>query len=296
LRGLGGVPNIPPVIGRQGSHLLAALGAALLLAAAALPAFAAAEVENHTFVNPANIQPSGDANATVGVATLYPDTIEVPSYPGTITKVTATILDLSSGRPEDIDMALVSPDGTAVMLMSDACGNESQHLGGDDWTFDDDASIFLSRIGCRPGELASFKPTNYFEEEHPDELEVLGVGPSEPHNELAEFDGEEPGGTWQLYVLDDSMGVVGFEIGGWSLSIDVEGPPPTTPPVTTPPATGTTTPPATGGATVTAPPAPAPAAKPKRTGRRAAALARCKKKKAGTARRRCRIHARALPV
>src|ERR1700743_1839672 len=229
---------MPPVIGRPERRLITALGAALLLALAALPAGAAAEVETHTFVNPANIQPSGDANATLGVATLYPDTIEVPSYPGTIIKVTATILDLGSGRPEDIDMALESPDGTAVMLMSDACGNESHNLGGDDWTFDDDASTFLSRIGCRPGELASFKPTNYFEEEHPDEMDVLGVGPSEPHNELADFDGSEPGGIWQLSVLDDSPGVVGFGIGGWSLSLDIEAPPTRAP--VTPPATGTT--------------------------------------------------------
>jgi subtilisin-like proprotein convertase family protein len=283
--------------GRCGGRL-AALVAVLALGAAAIPAGAAAEVETHTFVNAANLHPTGDANDTFGIANLYPETIEVPFYAGTITKVTTTIVDLDSGRPEDIDLALVSPDGTAVMLMSDACGNDSQNLAGDDWTFDDDASIFLSRIACRTDEVASFKPTNYFEEEHPDQLEVNGGGPPGPYlNELAEFDGKAPGGLWQLYVLDDSMGVVGFEVGGWSLSIGV-APPPTTTPVTTPPATGTTTPPATGGGgtAVTAPLGPSPVAKPKRTGRRAAAVARCKKKTSGKARRRCRAHARTLPV
>ena len=126
---------------------------------------------------------TGDANSVVGPANVYPATIEVPAYPALITKVTATVIDLGSGEPEDIDMALVGPDGTTVMLMSDACGKGG--LQDDNWTFDDEAPTFLSRLGCGSGEDASFKPTNYFEEATPDDMVVDGVGPAGPFHKLA---------------------------------------------------------------------------------------------------------------
>jgi hypothetical protein len=273
-------------------RLRVALGLAFALAALS-PAMAAAEIQTHTFVDVGNLFPDGNANSLVGPANVYPATIEVPPYPALITKVTATVIDLGSGEPEDIDMALVGPDGTTVMLMSDACGKGG--LQGDNWTFDDEAPTFLSRLGCGRGEDASFKPTNYFEEATPDNMVVGGVGPGGPfHNSLEEFDGLIPGGLWKLYVLDDSEQVVGFGIAAWSLTIDVDAldlPP--EPPATTPPASGV-------GPVTTAPPVtvapPPPAAAPKRTGRRAAALTKCKKKSPGKPRRRCRAHARKLPV
>jgi hypothetical protein len=48
------------------------------------------------------------------------------------------------------------------------------------------------------------------------------------------------------------------------------------------------------GATVSPPPGPAPAAGP--TGKRAAALKKCKKKKSKKARKKCKKKARKLPV
>ncbi|HEX4305721.1 MAG TPA: hypothetical protein VHZ54_06785 [Solirubrobacterales bacterium] len=270
---------------------------ALILVAVAAPAGAAAAVEERTFLDSENLFPSGDANGTFGPANVYPAEILVPAVPGVVTKVTPTILDLGSGRAEDIDMALVAPGGAAVMLMSDACG--SGGLVGNDWTFEDEAPTFLSQIDCEKGETGTFRPTNYFEEEHPDQLELSpGDGPPGPYgNELAALDGTPPGGDWSLFVLDDSSGVVGFEVGGWALTLQIETPPPSD--TTSPPAD--TSPPASGGGgaapvATPAPPPPAPAAKPKRTGRRAAALRKCKKKKPGKARARCRVHARKLPV
>jgi hypothetical protein len=53
-----------------------------------------------------------------GPATHYPSTIEVAGVAGAVTKVTATVLDFGSSSPDDIDMALVGPNGAQVMLMS----------------------------------------------------------------------------------------------------------------------------------------------------------------------------------
>ena len=39
---------------------------------------------------------------------------------GTITRVTATLTDLSHGYPDDVDVMLVSPGGQSVLLLSDA--------------------------------------------------------------------------------------------------------------------------------------------------------------------------------
>jgi hypothetical protein len=297
LRGVGAVVRIAAVSGHGGRRRWGGSVAALIavFAVAALAPTGAAAAEEQTFAKVGELFPSGDANGTFGPANEYPARIVVPPTPGTVVKVSVTVLALSSGRPEDIDMALVGPNGRAVMLMSDACGDEAHHLNGSLWTFEDEAPTFLSKLGCPSGGTSAFKPTNYFEEEHPDQLEVRpGEGPPGPYgNELAVFDGIEPTGDWDLYVLDDDAQVVGFGLDGWTLNLDVEPPPPTTipPPATTPP-------PATVGPApiITAPTPPAPVAKPKRTGRRAAALAKCKKKKTSKARLRCRVQARKLPA
>jgi hypothetical protein len=65
---------------------------------------------------------------------------------------------------------------------------------------------------------------------------------------LSVFNGSNPNGTWQLYVIDDAAGDVG-SITGWSLDISA-----TTPVDTTPPTVTATSPqgPAARTATVTA--------------------------------------------
>jgi hypothetical protein len=261
-----------------------ALGLALglVLALAMLtPASALAEVQSQTYSHIGDLYPGGDANATIGPAIEYPSTIQVPFVPGLITKVTATLYGFGSGEPEDADIALVGPDGTTVMLMSDACGTGP--LENDRWTFDDEAPVPLSHAACSTNQVASFKPSDFTDPGLPDDMAVQG-GPAGPYlSSLAAFDGLIPGGAWRLYALDDQSGTVGFAFSAWSVSISVETPAPVVE------APGAPTAPA-GGTVTTAPPAPT------HTGRRARALARCMKKPAGKARRHCRAHARKLPV
>jgi hypothetical protein len=269
---------------RPYDHLLATCTAVLL--AALVPALARAETR--TFVNLQGVAPSQGAGS-FGPANIYPSTIVVSGVPGTISHVSVTMIELASANADDIDMALVGPDEEVVMLMSDACGDNG--LTGEDWTFDDSAGTFLSDNGpCAPAQHGSFKPSNY-EDPALDDL-TLGGGPAGPYlNSLSSLANGSPDGSWKLFLTDDHVGVLGFETGGWTLTLEIEPPPPP-PPVLVPTLTPTATAPATP---VTTPIAPVttPSAK---TGRRAAALKRCKTKKTSKARLACRRKAHKLPV
>lgn len=260
------------------------LGLAVLLALL-VPAGASAATFN--FFSTTGLGPSGGAG-TIGPATSYPSTIEVAGLQGPLTKVTATIIDFGSGVPDDVDMLLAGPEGEQVMLMSDACG-EGKFFDNDTWTFDDEAVAPLPDNGpCASNQAASFKPSNYVG--GAPEPDQFGAGGSifPPYDEtLSAFVGTDPNGPWDLFVLDDHEGAVGFEITGWALTLTVADPPPPSPP-----STGTTPP----AAAPTGPPAPPPTTQPKRTGKRAAALKRCKQKKTKAKRVKCRARARKLPV
>ena len=54
----------------------------------------------------------------------YPSTITVSGLTGVITDVNVLLNDIRYTFPEDLDVLLVHPDGTSVLVMSDAGGNE----------------------------------------------------------------------------------------------------------------------------------------------------------------------------
>ncbi|OJU85252.1 MAG: hypothetical protein BGO11_18520 [Solirubrobacterales bacterium 70-9] len=264
----------------------------LLLALPGLTVAAAAETR--TFLNLDHEFPTGDANGLFGPATHYPSTITVAGVPGTVTKVTATVIDLGSSSPDDIDMALVGPDGAQVMLMSDACGVSPSRFEEVTLTFDDAAPSFLSDNGpCASGQVSTFKPSNY-ENPELDDFSKEGGGPPPPYtNALSALAGGSPDGDWKLYVLDDNAAAIGFTFVGWALNLEVEPPPapaPTIETVTVPgPSTTVPTP-------SPSPSKPVPRAAPAKTGKRAAALAKCKAKKTKGQRAKCRQKARQLPL
>lgn len=245
----------------------------VLLVVALAPTVARADT--HTFLNTEGYGPS-EVGGTVGPANHYPSTVAVSALSGTVTKVTVTTFDLTAGN--ELDMALVGPNGAQVMLMSDACGSEAAKH--DYLTFDDSASQFVNGASCPLGQRGSVLPTNYGDPES-DVLSVKG-GPSGPFsNQLSAFNGISPNGDWNLFMLDDQAGVFGFEMGGWALTLEVEPPAPIPP---TP--------------VIVQVPAPAPISAPilAQTGKRAAALARCKAKKTTKARKSCRSKAQKLPL
>lgn len=263
---------------------------ALLLAALA-PASAAA-AETRTFTKIEHQFPSGDSNGSFGPSNTYPSTISVAGVPGTVKTVTVTLFGLDSANPDDIDMALVGPNGGQVMLMSDACGANPKTIERETWTFADAAAGFLSDNGpCAPEQIGSFRPSNY-ENPELDNLSKEGGGPPPPYgNSLAALAGGSAEGEWKLFILDDNKTVIGFELSAWALNLEVEPPPPAPPVVRTVTVPGPTV-------TVVAPSSASSGSKaaPAKTGKRAAALARCAKKKSKEERAKCRAKARKLPL
>jgi subtilisin-like proprotein convertase family protein len=259
------------------------VGAALLLALL-VPAGAVA-AENRTFLTLGEQFPTGDGNLQFGPALDYPSTVSVAGVAGVVTNVTVTIFSLVSGNPDDIDMVLVGPNEEQVMLMSDACGSGT--ITERTWTFDDAAPTFLSDNGPCAGTLGTFKPSNY-EDPALDDLSKEGGGPPPPYsNALSDLAGGSPEGEWELFVLDDKSGFVGFGFNAWALTLEIEPPPPPAPLIQTvflpaPPAL------TASGTAITPKPAP--------TGKRAAALAKCKTKKSNAQKARCKAKARKLPV
>jgi hypothetical protein len=233
-----------------------------------LPAFAGADTR--TFTNTQNLGPSG-SNASSGPAKQYPSSIVVSGVPGTVTKVTVTLVDLASASGDDIDMAMRGPNGQTVMLMSDACGESPNDLAGEDWTFDDAAPTFLSDNGpCTHSQTASFMPSNYLPPPgtEVDDMNVAPLGapnaPAPPYlNKLSFLAGGSPNGSWALFVRDDNAtGFVGFSIPAWTLTLEVQ-----------PPATQSNNPPAPSPST------PAKKKKCKKKKGKAAVAKKCKKKK-----------------
>jgi subtilisin-like proprotein convertase family protein len=154
------------------------------------------------------------AAGSSGVGAPYPSTISVAGADNTTTQVTVELLGLAHTFPADVDVLLVAPTGRSLTLMSDHSGDGGTRVTGVDLTFSDDAGSRLPE--SEPLASGTYLPTNWDDGE-PDTWMPPGSLDSGA-TELATFDGDDPNGTWSLYVADDSNGDVGW-IGGWCLTI-----------------------------------------------------------------------------
>ncbi len=165
---------------------------------------------------PAVTNLSNTATITIpasGNASPYPSTITVPPTTGTVSDVNVTLSNFSHGFPSDVDVVLVSPGGQSVILMSDAVGSAA--VAGRTYTFDDSAAATLS-AGAPTG---TYRPTNTA---GPDNFPAPGPGSITNINpQLAAFNGIDPTGNWNLYVVDDANPDGGSFAGGWTLSLTV---------------------------------------------------------------------------
>jgi len=168
-----------------------------------------------TFLSPVATNFSNQAAITIpdhGVGSLYPSTINVAGLAGEVTKATVILNGLTHTFPRDVNVLLVSPSGSSVLLMS--------HTGGGNavtnpitLTFDDAAPSSLSTGG--PLTTGTFKPTSY-----PGTVAFPAPAPSSSYGSaLKAVNGQSPNGAWSLYVLDDASGDGGLIAGGWSLSL-----------------------------------------------------------------------------
>lgn len=149
-------------------------------------------------------------------ATPYPATINVNGINGLVTKVTATLLNVSHTSPSDIDAVLVSPTGQGLLLMANTGGGNA--IAGVNLTFDEAATNRLPQFGQIVS--GTFQPTAYFP--------VTAFPPPAPPapyaTNLASFNGSNPNGNWLLYVIDDTPLDAGAVSNGWSLSFTTAQP------------------------------------------------------------------------
>jgi hypothetical protein len=159
---------------------------------------------------------SADTNVIIndnGPASPYPTTVVVSGLTGqVITDLNVTIKNLSHTQVQDVDILLVAPDGTNIVLMSDNGGTSA--ATNVTLTFDDAA---LGTIGSGPIAGGTYKPENI------GAGDVFPGGPaSPPVTTLGAFNGLDPNGTWELRVVDDTFldsGSFGDPLGAWLLDI-----------------------------------------------------------------------------
>jgi subtilisin-like proprotein convertase family protein len=183
------------------------------------------QIDNHTVVTGNSYCNTGivffaDAGSP-GVSTPYPSHVFVSGVTGTVNKVTVQLKTLNHIRPDDIEILLVGPTGAGLVLMSDA-GGTTVPVGGVTLTLDDSAASLLpDDVGLATG---SYRPTQYgagdpfpgitpgtFGEPAPGGVATLA----------STFNGLNPNGTWNLYVVDDvANGGQGATIAnGWCVNI-----------------------------------------------------------------------------
>jgi len=160
--------------------------------------------------------PNGSLGTTQGNANPYPAAINVNGFAnGVITDVNLTLHGLSHTAPVDLDILLVPGQlsGQDAIVMSDV-GNDHD-VTGITLTLDDQAAAPLSVND--PLTTGTFKPNNFAGSAD----NFPGQTPS-GNGLLSLFNGGNPNGSWQLFVVDDSSGDTGQLAGGWSLQITAE--------------------------------------------------------------------------
>lgn len=151
-----------------------------------------------------------------GTGSPYPSNFDLGSARGKLTGMTVQV-NLSHTFTADIDLLLVGPDGTGVLLMSDVCG--SQATSGLDLTFSDTAPSGLPDTAtCSSG---TFRPTDFSGGSNTPEA-FPAPAPSTWASSLSAFNGIDPTGPWNLYAVDDAPSDQGA-VNSWSITFDVTG-------------------------------------------------------------------------
>jgi subtilisin-like proprotein convertase family protein len=215
----------------------------LLTALAMLVASGVALAATTTFANSFPIQiPRSDSDGG-GLADPYPSQMNVQGLSGNVTDVDLKLNGYSHNFPDDVGVLLVGPQGQKTLVMSDA--GFDVDVSNVNLTFDDEA------IGPLPDSskitTGTYKPTRGTPDQGTNQVPASFPSPTPagPYaTNLSAFDGSNPNGTWNLYVLDDSAGDVGQLASGWSLDITTgsANPPPDPQPDTTAPRVTSTNP------------------------------------------------------
>jgi subtilisin-like proprotein convertase family protein len=138
----------------------------------------------------------------VAPATPYPSSVPVAGLTGVVSKVTAVFRGLSHTYPNDIDALLVAPNGQPSMVMSDT-GGINPGVSSVTLVLDDNAALTLDP-GTNPAS-GTYRPSDVAPGDP-----MPGPAPPGPYpSNLGVFQGSDPNGVWNLFVVDDAPGDVG---------------------------------------------------------------------------------------
>lgn len=146
----------------------------------------------------------------IAEASPYPSVQYIESAITSLASVTVEIEGLTHSNPDDIHIVLISPSGTKVKLMQNCGGTVS--ISDVDLVFDQAAGSNLP--DATEIVAGTYKPSQF------------GGAPTMPapipagaeNASLAALIGEDPNGSWSLWVADDSSADVG-SISAWRLNI-----------------------------------------------------------------------------
>ncbi|MBI2838124.1 MAG: S8 family serine peptidase [Acidobacteria bacterium] len=146
-----------------------------------------------------------------GPAEPYPSVVTVSGLDAPIEKLTVTLDGFSHTVMVQVEILLVGPDGTSVVLM----GNAGSVLPVVDLilTFDDDGTpLPRTGLGLNSG---TYRPTNF-----DDGISFETPAPQPPYGDFLDlFTGKSANGNWQLFVQDKNAHSGSGEIRNWSLSV-----------------------------------------------------------------------------
>jgi subtilisin-like proprotein convertase family protein len=151
-----------------------------------------------------------------GQASVYPSTITVSGFTGSVIAVRVALNGLSHTWPLDLDIFVVGPNGVAVPLMSDA--GTSLDLIDVDLVFDNQAADPIPK--SLPIVSGTYRPFNY------DAHEALPPGATESTSSLLSLALGPTGvnGDWELYIDDDFPSFDSGSLHSWSLILETVGP------------------------------------------------------------------------
>jgi subtilisin-like proprotein convertase family protein len=173
-----------------------------------------------------------------GLADAYPSHVNVQNLGGNVTDANLKLSGYTHTFPDDVGVLLVGPQGQKALLMSDVGGDHTGTISDVNLTLDDEATNPLpdnSQINS-----GSYEPTRGTITSTGGDCAAPAnfpsPGPAGPYApNLSAFDGTDPNGIWDLYLIDDCQGDEGQFTGGWSLDITTDAPDPTPQPDTTSP-------------------------------------------------------------
>jgi subtilisin-like proprotein convertase family protein len=163
------------------------------------------------FANDGEIEILGE-----GAANPYPSTIQVNGFKkARIRDVNVTLRAFSHEFTQDVNVLLVAPGGRNAVVMGDvgSVTDPDQDALNLTLTLDDEAAESLPVVDEMKN--GTFRPLDSVKD-----TVFPNPAPAPSGNiTLSTFDGIDPNGEWQLFIVDDIAGDAGSLAEGWTLEI-----------------------------------------------------------------------------